>query len=368
MNILILSCDTGGGHNSTGLAVLEELRRRGHQAILKDPFSLSKNFIARNVGTAYVKLVQKNPKAFGALYHLGMLVTKFHFKSPVYYLNGLMAGHMADFLEQGRFDAVVMPHLYPAEILTYLKRKGFPCPKTLFIATDYTCIPFTEETDCDYYVIPHKALANEYVRRGVPKEKLLPFGIPVRRAFTQNPGKAAARRQLGLSEAATYFLIAGGSIGGGKLRQLVGCLAKRLSGQEHIIVICGKNEPLRQSLEKAYGSNPRVSVLGTTQKMAAYMEACDVLYSKPGGLSSTEAAVAGIPLVHFTPIPGCESRNRAFFQKRGMSVSAKRVRAQAMLGKKLLRNRDALEKMAECQRKNTSGNAAGKICGFIEKM
>ena len=57
--------------------------------------------------------------------------------------------------------------------------------------TDYTCIPFWEETDCDYYVIPHEELKEICIKRGIPEEKLLPFGIPVSRRFRlkNQPGK-----------------------------------------------------------------------------------------------------------------------------------------------------------------------------------
>lgn len=180
MNILILSCDTGAGHNTTGLAVLEELKRRGYCAEMKDPFQLSHSLIARNIGSFYVKLVQKFPHLFGIAYHLGMIVTKMPFLSPVYYANGKMAGHMEDYLKRHLADVVVAPHLYPAEILTYMKNHGMSCPKLLFIATDYACIPFTEETDCDYYVIPHKSLESSFIGRGIPKDKIMPLGIPVR--------------------------------------------------------------------------------------------------------------------------------------------------------------------------------------------
>lgn len=47
-----------------------------------------------------------------------------------------------------------------------MKRKGYELPPTVFVGTDYTCIPFTEETECDYYVIPAKDLEKEYIKRG----------------------------------------------------------------------------------------------------------------------------------------------------------------------------------------------------------
>ncbi len=368
MNILILSCDTGAGHNTTGLAVLEELKRRGHHATMRDPFQLSRSLIAQNIGTFYVKLVQRHPRLFGAAYRLGMFVTKMPFLSPVYYANGMMADHMKRYLVDHPTDVVVAPHLYPAEILTYMKRHHMPCPKLLFIATDYACIPFTEETDCDYYVIPHESLAESFCKRGIPAEKLKPFGIPVRSAFTRTISKTEARKKLGLPLHEVCYLVMGGSMGAGKVKQIVTDLAKHRQENEQIIVICGNNAALEKSLQNRYGDTTDISILGATRQMALYMYACDLLYSKPGGLTSTEAAVVGIPLVHTAPIPGCETINRAFFQKHGMSVSAKDAKQQAALGRRLLRSPKALYHMKKQQKTFTSKDSVNKICDLIEEM
>lgn len=368
MNILILSCDTGAGHNTAGLAILEELKRRGHCVEMKDPFRLSQNLIARNVGSFYVKLVQKHPRLFGVAYRLGMFVTKLPFLSPVYYANGKMANLMQRYLKEHPTDIIAAPHLYPAEILTYMKRHKMPCPKLLFIATDYACIPFTEETDCDYYVIPHESLTDSFVKRGIPKEKLKPLGIPVRRAFTRDLTKEEARKQLDLPLNNLCYLVMGGSMGAGKVKQIVTYLAAHHKIGERIIVICGNNTSLYHSLLHRYENMPGISILSATKQIGLYMYACDILYSKPGGLSSTEAAVVGIPLIHTTPIPGCETINRSFFQKHGMSLSAKNANRQAALGRELLHNPKAMRHMTNQQHAYTHKNAAQKICDLIEEM
>ena len=76
------------------------------------------------------------------------------------------APHMPD------FDIVLTPHLYPAETMTYMKKKKLLHMPAVAVGTDYTCIPFWEETNLDYYVIPHEDLIPEYVKRGVPEECL----------------------------------------------------------------------------------------------------------------------------------------------------------------------------------------------------
>ena len=91
---------------------------------------------------------------------------------------------MEEYLARNHVDVIISTHLFPAEILTCMKQKGIHIPKTIFIATDYTCIPFTEETDCDAYVIPSEQLKQEFINRGLPGEKLYALGIPVSRRFS----------------------------------------------------------------------------------------------------------------------------------------------------------------------------------------
>ena len=86
-----------------------------------------------------------------------------------------------------------------------MKHKGLCPPKTIFIATDYTCIPFTEETECDAYVIPAAELAESFTGRGLPAEKLYPLGIPVHKCFSQGESRSEARARLGLDPDRNIF-------------------------------------------------------------------------------------------------------------------------------------------------------------------
>lgn len=100
----------------------------------------------------------KDSQTFRIFYKLGMIASRLLRKSPVYYINGRMAKYLDGYLREHPVDVLIMPHLYPAETITYMKRKGMKLPLTVAVMTDYTCIPFWEETDCDYYVLPHEAL------------------------------------------------------------------------------------------------------------------------------------------------------------------------------------------------------------------
>ena len=93
-----------------------------------------------------------------------------------------------------------------------------------------------------------------------------------------------------------------------------------------------------------------------------------MIFTKPGGLTSTEAAVKGIPIVHTRPIPGCETRNLQFFTERGMSVTASKIGGQIDAGQELLRDESRREKMCEAQKQVIPRDAAERIYGLLRQL
>lgn len=366
MDALILSCGTGGGHNSAATAIKDELIRRGHCVQMLDPYTLTESRLDHIINQSYIKLVQKAPYAFGCLYFLGNIYRHFPFRSPVYHLNGKMSQPILQLLQKKHFDIIIMPHIFPGEILTHMKKHGISVPKTLFIATDYTCIPFTEETDCDYYVIPSTDLKQEFIQYGIPEERLYPLGIPVQSSFETGLSRELAIQHLGLDPQKHYLLIFGGSMGAGKLLEVISILYKHFCNSPSIrlIVICGSNQTLYQRLKKKYQN--QIQVTGHTSQMADYMKACDVIISKPGGLSSTEAAVSGSPLIHISPIPGCESHNMKYFSAHGMSIAVRSPKKQLISAVESLMTQAQSEKLRQCQHSTIRLHATNNICDLIE--
>ena len=368
MKILILSCNTGEGHNSAGKALMEYARSQGDEAELVDIMSLAGERISRLVGGGYVSVVKHTPAFFSLLYRIGVLVSSSRRKSPVYYANTLLAGRLKKYLDKNPCDVIVTPHLFPAETITYMKKKKMLAQKVVAIGTDYTCIPFWEETDCDYYVIPHASLAGEFTEKGIPGEKLLPYGIPVKPAFSKPGKKSAARSICRIPEDAKVYLIMSGSMGFGKVNLLVAQLLTKLASDEYIIVICGNNQRLRKIMHTAFGRHPQIRILGYTEHISAYMDACDVIFTKPGGLTSTEAAVKGIPIIHTKPIPGCEEKNLAFFTEHGMSVTGRSLNELIRCGQSLLHDRKRQDEMRRKQRETLPEDAAANIWRFLRKL
>lgn len=370
MEALILSCGTGGGHNAAGKAIEEELILRGHKAVMINPYNLAGDKLPKRVDGAYIKLATDAPNAFGLMYSLGQAVRRLPGSSPIYWANGLMAQRMEEYLSAHNYDVVIMPHLFPAEILTFLKRRGKRVPKMVFIATDYSCIPFTEETDCDYFVIPSSLLKEDFIRRGIPEDKLLPLGIPVSRSFTEDLTKAQAKTMLSLEADRNYILLSGGSIGAGGMQETVQSIKDEIIKDPSyaLIVICGSNSRLYEQLSEKYAHDSQIIPIKRTSRMAWYLKACSVFITKPGGLSSTEAAVSGVPLIHVSPIPGCESINLKFFTQNNMSLDGGRQKEQLIKALSEIKNEQLINKMINSQKQIINGRSTQDICDFLQTL
>ena len=158
MKVLILSTGTGEGHNSAGKAVQEQFQKRGISCEMEDVLAFASEKAASYGKRIYVWSTVKATKVFKGAYRAGKAITSARRKSPVYYANALYAEKLYRYIVDNGYDTVVMPHLFPAEALTYMLRKHECRPDihTYFVGTDYTCIPFTEETEADYYFIAHE--------------------------------------------------------------------------------------------------------------------------------------------------------------------------------------------------------------------
>lgn len=365
MKVLILSCSTGQGHNSAAKAIYEWFCDNGVECEFKDAFSIVGDKAPVRASNIYSTIAGKAPYVFGGAYHIAGFISNTKVKSPVYAANMLWAGKVEQYIRENRFDVVLTSHLFVAQVLTHLKRKGRINVFAVGIMTDYTSSPFWEETELDRYMIPHGDLISEYVKRGLPAEKLIPTGIPVSNQYKRVYSKSEARTILRLPKNAYTILIMTGSMGFGHVEDLIDEILARLGENACIIVMSGNNVELKKKLDESYKDNDMIIVLEFTRYAGLYMDAADMLFTKPGGLSTTEAAVKNIPLVLTNRIPGCESKNVKFFTSHGLAYYASKPKAQARYAAVLKENPHIAKEMMMSQKRIVNPNAAGDICKYV---
>lgn len=374
MKILILSCNTGEGHNSSAKALQTALKRRGVECDIEDTLALSSQWLSRAISDLYNISIRTS--LFGITYRLAQRYSALHLKSksPVYVFNWLYAERLAQLIEQGHYNGVICVHLFPAEAITRIRRRRGQHIPTIFVMTDYTCIPLLYETEVDRYIIPHSDLTEEFVSKGIAREKLQGIGIPVDEGrFTESIQKDKARKMVNqLYEwdevEGNWYLIMGGSMGFGNITGLIRELDARTDSRDRIVCICGRNGKLKSDIEKLFPGSNKVKALGYTRKVSLLMDASDVLMTKPGGITSTEAIIKNIPLVHIDPIKGLEEDNAAFFHKSGMALGGEDIAGQAAQAVFLCGNKEARKQMILTQRSISNRNCSNDIADMIMGM
>ena len=366
MKVIVLSCNTGEGHNTAGNAIIEGMHARGVEADMVNALALMGVKRSKLICGTYIKMVRKIPALFGFIYNLALLTSTHRFKSVLYYVNKPSQDKLYDYIVQNDYDTVVLPHLFLAETITSIrKNKAITNFKCYAIATDYTCIPFWEDLEMDGIVIGHKSQLGEMIERGLDPKLLAPLGIPVSAKFAKAYDKAETRAKLGLGGTELIYLIMTGSMGFGNVNAILTPLLAACGEKDKILVLGGRNEKLKKSLREKYAGERKIDIIDFTTEVEQYMAACDVLFTKPGGLSTSEAATMGVPLIHTKPIPGVESRNAKFFSSLGMSIYEKNVPAMVRKAVALAHDEDAKREMIRRQHENINPNAAGDICDYI---
>ena len=373
MKILILSCNTGEGHNSCAKALQIAMQRRGITCEIQDTLALVSEGLSQRVGNAY--LFSTRGSLFEFVYKFGGFVSNNidSWQSLVYGANRLYAKKLYDHIINHHFDVVVCVHLFPAEAITALKRNMHWNIPSYFIMTDYTCIPFLQETDMDYYIIPHEHLIEEFVEKGLPREKIVPIGIPVdEQKFNTRLPKTKARTQImksisnsNLRMDGHWYLVMSGSMGYGNVELLIEQLLKDIQPEDSIICVCGRNESLLQSLQEQFSEQFQLCLLGFTNQVSMLMDAADVIFTKPGGITSTEAIVKNIPLVHTHPIPGLENHNAHFFHQHGMSYFSTDIQQQVAVAKHLCEDTQYRKRMLRNQRANANPHSSDDVINLI---
>lgn len=366
MKAVLLTCNTGQGHNAAAQAVSNVLEARGVACETRDALAFLGEGASEAIAGVFVNIAVKTPRAFGFLYQAGEFISSDKRKSPVYYANALYAENLHRYLVENGIDAAICTHLFPAEALTYLRRKRGLATRAYFASTDYTCIPFLEETDMDAIFVPHEDLVPQFIRRGVPADSLIVSGIPVLEKYRYATRQQDARNTLDLPPDVPCYLIMTGGEGCGDPLTLTRKLIERCKGVDiRAIVMTGRNAQLGETLRRRFEGDPRVVTVPFTEQVSLYMDACDVLLTKPGGISSTEAAVKCIPMIHTAPIPGCETLNAQFFSERGMSILAPNADSAADNAIRL--GHDTLQRgrMRAAMQQYRIENAVERICNIV---
>ena len=350
MKIMLLTAATGGGHLRAAAAVEQYIRENtSYEVKTVDTLKAIGRFLDKTVCDSYLFMAKKTPTLFGRLYKQTNKENLFSGLVPK--LSGLFSNLLLRTIGEYDPDVVITTHPFAAEMVSDLKEDGLVKAPLICVITDYG-VHRAYICDCvDAYVVASDDMVPELTAFGVPKEKIYPFGIPVHGVFFDHVDQDEMLRQLDLDPALPTLLFMAGSFGVSNIIKLY----RELEATDvpmQIIVITGRNEKLYEAFEKEIGQGSRIptKLVYFTDEVEKYMHAADLLVTKPGGLTVSEALACNLPMAVFDAIPGQEEDNANFLKIHDMGVRLQKDGDFAGQISSLIKEKKKLQEMREnCQ-------------------
>jgi processive 1,2-diacylglycerol beta-glucosyltransferase len=303
MKILVIYATAGAGHRKAAEAISKGFVLSSHQVHYVDALDYTSRFYKHIYTQTYTFLISRIPWLWGLLFRLLDIPALLPLVRSLRRIqNAIHAGPLARFLVREQFDCIFSTHFFPCEVASYLKRQGRISSRLICTVTDYDVLSIWVSRGVDYYTVATDWTKRKMQHLGVPDSLIAVTGIPTDEKFSQHKNLGALRTRLGLQPGETTVLVATGSFGIGPIEEII----NQLNGFQ-LVVVCGHNESLYQKLSQQ--KKTLVKVCGLVDNMDELMAASDVMVTKPGGLSISEALVTGLPLVFFNAIPGQETNN-----------------------------------------------------------
>ena len=320
MKILLLTAATGGGHLRASNAVGRYIRdNTGHDVKSVDTLKAVGRFLDKTVCDSYLFMAKKVPALFGRLYKQTNKQNLFSDLVPK--LSGMFSNLLLPAIEAYHPDVIITTHPFATEMVSDLKEDGSVTAPLICILTDYGVHRAWIADYVDAYVVASDDMVPELMTFGVPKEKIYPFGIPVHDVFFDREDRSMILRDLNFDPELPTLLFMAGSFGVSNIIKLYRDLTET-NVKMQIIVITGRNRKLYEAFEKELASGARLPtrLIYFTDEVEKYMHASDLLVTKPGGLTVSEALACNLPLAVFDAIPGQEEDNANFLKTHDMGV------------------------------------------------
>jgi 1,2-diacylglycerol 3-beta-galactosyltransferase len=313
--ILFLLSDTGGGHRSATQAISEALAE-----LYPDEFEISMEDITQRYG--YWPFTQI-PQVYGWCINSALPLWKLFwwstshtivYKSILYLLFPLIGPavwrHFATFDP----DIVISLHAAANHAGLRILRAVKPMCPFITVVTDMTTVhPAWIAPGVTHCFVSTDIARDQALTYGISPHKVTVYGQPISPRFIiPSVDKQTMRRTLDLDPTCPVVLLTGGGEGDRRLTEIARRLAHR-APQVQLLIVTGRNRRLKRRLEALTWSAPP-HIYGFVDHMPELMRAADLLITRAGPGTLSEALVMGLPLIIYGYVPGHEEGNMAYIQ------------------------------------------------------
>jgi processive 1,2-diacylglycerol beta-glucosyltransferase len=344
VDILLVSENFGTGHTRAAEALargIQQSRPELRVQLIELGRALQPQ-INRALLTSYLSMIRRAPNLWRKVY--GRHHERLFPRWLQWCLHQTLYASLSDLIETFRPKLVVSTHPFASSGVAKLKQKGFPL-RLCTVITDFTAHGSWVHPEVDRYLVPIPQVREQLVQLGVEDRHIQVTGIPTDVQFWEEGNRLHARERVGLSDKPTV-LILGGGLGIGT--DMLVRMAAKWKEEMQIVVCTGHNRKVYQWLRSDPTlRHPHMRILGYTRRLSDWMDAADLILTKPGALTCSEAIAKGTPLLLYGSIPGHEEQNSRFLVSHGLAVQAKNEEELDAWFAQLLRKPDRFQTIRE---------------------
>ena len=367
-HIVFLFSDTGGGHRSASEAIIEAINLEFPEEFTYEMVDFFKEYSPPPLNLA------------GPVYPLMSRMEymwEFTFKASDN--PDFMRVLFSAFWPYIRFGMYKMLREHPGDIyvsvhplinipfLRAMRRRDITTPYLIVVTDLISTHTAWFAKEADLISIPTEQARKPALYAGIDPQKLRVIGLPVADRFCKPPGdKKILRKKLGWSQKKTIILLMGGGEGMGPL----GIVSKEINRAKldvGLVVITGRNKKLKDELE-AMDWNIPTYIYGFVTDMPDLMRAADILITKAGPGTISEALIANLPIILYHRIPGQEEGNVSYVIDEGAGIWAPEIEDIIKTLEDWLNNPEKRMLAVENAKRLARPDASRQIVRTIEEM
>ncbi|MBU0503350.1 MAG: glycosyltransferase [Candidatus Omnitrophota bacterium] len=320
--VLLLHISQVSGHRSASIAIEKTLKilSQDVEILNINAFHYTNPLAEKLINRLYMAVIKNTPGIWDYLYDNQKIVKKLEsWKKLLHKLNNHRFKQLFD---EFKPDVVACTQAFPCGMVADYKKIHNSDIPLVAVLTDYAPHSYWIYDNVNYFITPAQEISQRLIDKGVPAEKVKPYGIPIDPKFNQPVEPDKIRRKLGLDPSIPTILIMGGSHGLGPITTIIKSLDK-VKPEIQLIIIAGANKKLYNFLKKKTKKlKKRILLLGFTDNVHELMAISTLLITKPGGMSLSEALVKKLPMVIVKPLPGQEANNTNYLLEKKAAVMA----------------------------------------------
>lgn len=363
--IILMYISEVSGHHSATLAIEKAIKILSPNAEVLNinAFNYTNPISEKIVNRIYMGVIQKTPRVWDYLYdNPGILKKIEKLKQAVHKFN---SPKLKTLFDKFNPDVIACAQAFPCGMVADFKKTYASNIPLVAVLTDYIPHSYWIYDTINYYITPSEEVARRLIKKGVVSDKIRAYGIPIDPKFSEYIDKNEAMQKLKLEPGLPAILIMGGGHGLGPIKTIIKRLDK-VKKEFQVIVVAGINKKIYNFLKRKKAEfSKRLLLFRYVDNINELMGICDIIITKPGGITTAEALAKKIPMIIVRPLPGQELSNTAYLTEKHAAIKIGKLKALPLVIEDLLDNQNKLRHLSESAGRISKPNASLDIARLL---